>query len=444
VSDAGRTLDPAAVSRIRKGLLKRGVPTEEIDAALATGRIGLLAIDVAVIAGTPRFNRQAVAERTGVPFEVLDRLWLALGFPPADGEVIFTDSDVEAVKTLHRLLQSKLIDEETAVQFARVLGSAMSRVAEALVSAQPGMRPNEQEQLAYAEAVLPSRGSIIDETARLIDYTWRRHLQASARRAMITDPGEEGGVVQTVGFADLVGYTALSQQLSEDALSAVVDRFEELAYDVVAGAGGRVVKTIGDEVMFVVGDPVTAIHLALALSDAYADDDLLSEVRVALASGPVLAKDGDYFGPVVNLASRLVAVAYPGTVLVSSDIHDALADEAGLAWRELRPRRLKDIGTVPIWAVYREGEKSPPGATRRRFGPLRTLLAEAHMQRGDRKAIDTAVEQLIQASELGEAEARSSDTSGEPAPVSPDVSDDDRSPRDGRGDRPGGRGSRRH
>ncbi|HWW54122.1 MAG TPA: adenylate/guanylate cyclase domain-containing protein, partial [Acidimicrobiales bacterium] len=343
---------------------------------------------------------------------------------------------------LHRLLQSNLIDEETAVQFARVLGSAMSRVAEALVSAQPGMRPNEEEQLAYAEAVL-SRGSIIDDTARLIDYTWRRHLQASARRAMITDPGEDGGVVQTVGFADLVGYTALSQQLSEEALSAVVDRFEELAYDVVASTGGRVVKTIGDEVMFVVGDPLNAIHLALALSDAYADDDLLSEVRVALASGPVLAKDGDYFGPVVNLASRMVAVAYPGTVLVSSDIHDALANEPGLAWRELRPRRLKDIGTVPIWAVYRDGEKTPPGATRRRFGPLRTLLAEAHLQRGDRKAIDTAVEQLIQASELGEDEPRRSDTAGEPVSPSPGTADDP-SGGDGRGGRPGGRGSRRH
>jgi adenylate cyclase len=430
------------VSRIRKGLLKRGVPAEEIDAALATGRIGLLAIDAAVVPGAQRFSREAVAERTGVPFEVLDRLWLALGFPPADGEVIFTDSDVEAVKTLHRLLQSNLIDEETAVQFARVLGSAMSRVAEALVSAQPGMRPNEEEQLAYAEAVL-SRGSIIDDTARLIDYTWRRHLQASARRAMITDPGEDGGVVQTVGFADLVGYTALSQQLSEEALSAVVDRFEELAYDVVASTGGRVVKTIGDEVMFVVGDPLNAIHLALALSDAYADDDLLSEVRVALASGPVLAKDGDYFGPVVNLASRMVAVAYPGTVLVSSDIHDALANEPGLAWRELRPRRLKDIGTVPIWAVYRDGEKTPPGATRRRFGPLRTLLAEAHLQRGDRKAIDTAVEQLIQASELGEDEPRPSDTAGEPVSPSPGTADDP-SAGDGRGGRPGGRGSRRH
>ncbi|HWW52543.1 MAG TPA: adenylate cyclase regulatory domain-containing protein, partial [Acidimicrobiales bacterium] len=97
---SGRTLDPAAVSRIRKGLLKRGVPAEEIDAALATGRIGLLAIDAAVVPGAQRFSREAVAERTGVPFEVLDRLWLALGFPPADGEVIFTDSDVEAVKTL--------------------------------------------------------------------------------------------------------------------------------------------------------------------------------------------------------------------------------------------------------------------------------------------------------------------------------------------------------
>ncbi|HWW52304.1 MAG TPA: adenylate/guanylate cyclase domain-containing protein, partial [Acidimicrobiales bacterium] len=103
------------------------------------------------------------------------------------------------------------------------------------------------------------------------------------------------------------------------------------------------------------------------------------------ASGPVLAKDGDYFGPVVNLASRLVSVAYPGTVLVSADTHEALADDARLAWRQIRPRRLKDIGTVPLWAVYRVGDKPPPGASRRRFGPLRDLLEEAHLQRAERR-----------------------------------------------------------
>jgi len=265
-----------------------------------------------------------------------------------------------------------------------VLGSSMSRLAEALIGAQTSMRPTPEEQLGYAEAVLEGKGAILDDTAKLIEYTWRRHLQAASRRALFADPSADGASAnQAVGFADLVGYTALSQQLSEEALAAVVGRFEQLAYDVVAGAGGRVVKTIGDEVMYVVTDPSTAVHLALALADAYADDDLLSQVRVGVATGPVLARDGDYFGPVVNLASRLVAIAYPGTVLVSADIHDALMDEPELAWRELRPRRLKDIGTVPLWAVYRPGDEVPRGVSRRRFGPLRALLDEARSAVGE-------------------------------------------------------------
>ena len=384
---ADRTRE-AATARVRKELLKRRVPASDIDAAVESGRVGLLAVDTAVIGGEPRYTRVELARRAGVPAELLERLWLALGFPPPDDEATaFTDADLAAVTTLRRLLEQGLAEPEMAVQFARVLGSAMSRLAEALVSAQPGLQPTSDGQLEYAEAVLAGRGAVLDGTAKLIEYTWRRHLQAAARRGLFSDQAVGGlGALQAVGFADLVGYTALSQQLSEHALAAVVGRLEELAYDIVAAAGGRVVKTIGDEVMFVVGDPLTAVRIGLSLAEAYADDDLLSEVRVGVASGPVLARDGDYFGPVVNLASRLVGVAYPGTVLVSADTHDALAAEPDLAWRQIRPRRLKDIGTVPLWAVYRAGDKAPPGASRRRFGPLRALLEEAHLQRAERRA----------------------------------------------------------
>jgi adenylate cyclase len=180
--------------------------------------------------------------------------------------------------------------------------------------------------------------------------------------------GVDEGVrpVMAVGFADMVGFTVLSQHLGDEELAAVVARFEELAHDTVVALGGRVVKMIGDEVMFVVQSASGAAQIGLSLAEAYASDDLLSDVRVALAVGPVLVKDGDFYGPVVNLASRLVNVARPGTVLISDEFKLALEAESAenIDTRPLRTRSLKDLGRVQMWKLIRAG--SEPGADSRR------------------------------------------------------------------------------
>ena len=163
-----------------------------------------------------------------------------------------------------------------------------------------------------------------------------------------------------VGFADMVGFTLLSQHLSDDELAAVVRRFEEISHDIVTSEGGRVVKMIGDEVMFVVDSITEAARIGLALADAYSDDDLLSDVRVGLACGPVLLRDGDYFGATVNLAHRIVNIANPGTVLMSDDFQAALQLDAPeqFSARPLRPRLLKDLGRVQLWWLSRPGEEA--------------------------------------------------------------------------------------
>jgi len=392
--------------RVRKALLARGVCLENIDHAMADGRIELLAIEAKLFAGERRYTIDEVADRSGVPTQMSERLWRALGFASvAPDQAAFREADVKALTGLRKLIEQGMADPEASVQFARVLGSSMARLAEALISLQPGVRLTAEERLAYADSVLRGgHDGVLEATERLIDYTWRRHLQAAARRGMTVERAEDGVVVtgQAVGFADLVGYTALSQQLSEEALARVVSRFEELAYDIVAAAGGRVIKTIGDEVMFAADDPGVAVHIGLALAEAYADDELLSQVRVGLASGQVLAQDGDYFGPVVNLASRLVNVAYPGTVVASQEVFESVRSDPTLAWRSLRRRHLKDIGTVPIWAVHREGDVTPPGVVRRTFQPLRMLLSEASFQRAERKAVEAAVEAVLDAASAGE------------------------------------------
>jgi adenylate cyclase len=127
-----------------------------------------------------------------------------------------------------------------------------------------------------------------------------------------------------------------------------------------------VVKMIGDEVMFVVEDVREAVEIALTLSEAYSEDEALSEVRVGLAWGPTLAREADYYGPTVNLASRIVGIAFPGTVVTSDEFHAALEDDSSFSWRSLKQRRLKDIGKVSLWSVRRAGDDDGRRSARER------------------------------------------------------------------------------
>jgi adenylate cyclase len=378
-------LDPAIVDRVRRRLIEEGASADEVDAALAAGRLELLVLDRVALPGPGTYTPADLASRADLPLDLADRLWVALGFPsvPAD-EAAFGDHDLAALVTLRQLIELGVTDGGTSVQFARTIGSAMARIAEAEVSAQPVQHPSESARVVFADALLSGADEFFDRMTELLAYVYRRHLHAAARRAAFADRVDKVGTMATVavGFADLVGYTALSSQLSDDALGQLVSRFEELARDAVTAGGGRVVKMIGDEVMFVVEDVAAAARVALALADVFADDDILSDVRVGLACGHVLSQEGDYYGAVVNLASRLVNVAYPSTVVVSQAVHDALEDDDELAWRSLRSRHLKDLGSVPLWVLSRAGEELRTG--RRRFRPLRTLLSEAGFQRAER------------------------------------------------------------
>ena len=221
----------------------------------------------------------------------------------------------------------------------------------------------EVDPVLSAEAFAGVADVTIPAMAKLLEFVWRRQVAAGIQRSMMLRshglaPGQSP--VLAVGFADMVGFTLLSQHLSDEELAAVVRRFEEISHDIVTSAGGRVVKMIGDEVMFVVDSVAAAARIGLSLADAYADDDLLSDVRVGLACGPVLLRDGDYFGPTVNLAHRIVNIGNPGTVLMSDEFHTALEREAPdqFAAQALRPRLLKDLGRVQLWWCGRVGHEA--------------------------------------------------------------------------------------
>lgn len=363
----------AALVRLREVLVMRGASEEEIDRAVADGVIDLFVVDRMLVPSKRRYTRAEVAELTGVPHDTLERFWRALGFPSVDDdERAFTDLDLEAVRLFKGLQALGAADTETALQMARVIGSSMARIAEAeLVPRDLGV---EADPVLSADAFVAIADETIPAMAKLLEFVWRRQVAAAIQRSMALRshglaPGESP--VLAVGFADMVGFTLLSQHLSDDELAAVVSRFEDISHDIVTGSGGRVVKMIGDEVMFVVDSAAAAARIGLGLADAYADDDLLSDVRVGLSVGPVLLRDGDYFGPTVNFAHRITNIGNPGTVIMSDEFHEALMEQAPdeFTARPLRPRLLKDLGRVQLWWCGRPGAEadgSGAAADRRR------------------------------------------------------------------------------
>jgi adenylate cyclase len=216
---------------------------------------------------------------------------------------------------------------------------------------------------ATARAAAVKLAEIADDLEPLLIYAWRRHLSAAISR-MVTDAEpipDQPGVVRSVGFADLVSFTRLVRRLSERDLARVVQRFEALASDIITAHGGRVIKTVGDEVLFVAIGAAPAAAIALDLVEAMALDDVLPDVRVGMASGRVISRLGDVFGTTVNLASRLTAVAKPRSVLVDSGLAASLASMSGFEMTPLRRRTLRGIGPVTPWALRRAGQSGRRG-----------------------------------------------------------------------------------
>jgi adenylate cyclase len=252
-----------------------------------------------------------------------------------------------------------MIDDDLTVQMARVIGSSLARVASALIDSVDPTEPSSRRggaPIRETENFVAVAPLLLPTLLQVMDFVWRRHVHVEARARMARDHAGADPDHRAVGFADLVGFTALSQQVTAHELAAVVDRFESIAYDTVSRLGGRVVKMIGDEVMFSVPGERAAAEIALSLSEDYRDDDELSDVRVGLASGPVLHREADLYGPVVNRASRIVNIAFPGTVVCGEEIHQVLSADPTFAWKPIGSRNLKDIGKVPLYALRRIDE----------------------------------------------------------------------------------------
>lgn len=362
---------------LRRILQELGADDAEIERAAADGTLRLLAIERLMVPESARFDLDEAAKRTGLEPQLLMELWRSLGYPePRPGEAIYTETDLEILETVGDLIAANEQAEPMIVQMSRVIGASMARIASAQIDHISGSSASVdvtgQPPILDDDRVVEGIGSLLPVLPRVFEAVWRRHLQAAARRRMLAVAGDEQ-TSAVVGFADLVGFTALSQQVTDTELAVIVSQFENLAFDVITAKGGRVVKMIGDEVMFAAADPTVGAEIALSLVEGTRDSDELSDVRVGMAYGPVLERESDLYGSVVNLASRATVLAYPGTVVVGSAVAEQLADDPAYVLRSMRPRYLKDIGRVSLY-VLRRAEQAPPGPFTRRRQALRDAV----------------------------------------------------------------------
>ena len=306
-----------------------GADEAAIAAADTTGHLPGLAADL-VLARDEALTAADVAERMGVPVDDVVGVWRSLGVGVPDASArIFTEADAvltERILAFHHLVAN-------GDELLRVVGSGIGRIADAAIAA---YIQTVEDALARSDArpIDFARESAVTAQAALgvgdgFGSLFRHHLRDAVHRQRLSQAGvaERALARLAVGFVDLVGFTALSRTLGPRQLIELLADFETRAFELATEHGSRVVKQIGDEIMFVALEPAAVCSTALALMEGYGDAGV--KPRGGLAFGEVVTRHGDYFGSVVNLASRLTELAIPGEVLLTPEVAAAVGPDAG-------------------------------------------------------------------------------------------------------------------
>jgi adenylate cyclase len=309
---------------IIRWLEDRGSTVDDVCSALRDPEIpGLIRSAI----GTDRrpMSLRQISVETDVPIDIVREVRLAAGLEPVDDDaVVYESSDTSAFETLRLGLQ--MFSREEMMAFIRVVGSSMGRVADAAQSLFHGEVERHLIASGDPSSVLVRRTveaqNLAMELSSVLHMMMRQHLDQSvqrARQAYMATSRADLMAPMVVGFVDLVGFTSRSVELDAESLADLVTRFEAMANDTITTLGGRLVKLIGDEVMFVAVAPEDGVRIADSLLREFGSTPDLTP-RGGMAYGPVLARAGDYFGSNVNLAARLVDQAVPGEILLTDDL----------------------------------------------------------------------------------------------------------------------------
>ena len=337
-----------ALQRVLGELKAAGVDDEVLVEAANEGLEALqgLVARYLTFPGARRYTAPEVYAKAGVDEDYTRALWRAMGFANVpDDKKAFTERDIEALQIATRLFERAGLERAVALQQARTMGLAVARVAFANQDVIADFM-SEPDAVKRAEGAIARAEDALPALDKLLVYMYRRHLAAATEQQLLMAGSQEGAVAMSVGFADLSRFTSVSRELETGELAALVEGFNAEASDVIVQSGGRLVKTIGDEVMFSSHEAGQSASIALELLDAVSPDKGYPPLRVGLATGDVIAREGDLFGPTVNLANRLVVVARPGTILIDRETKDALAEDARFEVSPIAHRHLKGVGRV--------------------------------------------------------------------------------------------------
>ena len=293
-------------------------------------------IQETLLGGPPTLTMPELAERAGTTVEMARRFWRGMGYANvADDAPTFTEADVQSLRSWTELLAIGLIDEDTMLSLLRAQSYNADRLAlwqfEAAVESQ--MRLKDLEDTAARLAVMNALPRYADFGVEQLDYTWRRRMASlaerieseTAQRALEPEQGDILPLPRALGFVDMVAFTSRARQLGSRGLAELVQGFEFTARDVIAANGARVVKTVGDAVLYIADDLLTAARVSLTMVEAIRANPLLLPVRGSLVWGRVVSRSGDIFGPAVNLASRLIDVAPKDSVYMDETTAALLA-----------------------------------------------------------------------------------------------------------------------
>jgi adenylate cyclase len=339
--------------KLLEHLLDDGFSEQELTNAVRENRLALLPVD-RVLGGT--FTAKEIEERTGLPAATMVRIRRQHGLPEAKpDDRVFSDEDVDAARSMKLFIDAGF-DQERIDEITRVLGESMGRLSATITAAfaETFLKPGASEQdvatrfAGLAEQLTPAFGPILIAG-------FKAHLRDSVERGMLGLAELEAGDIAdsqelAVCFADLVGFTRLSGQVEVGELGTIAGRLATLAASVTEPPV-RLVKTIGDAAMFVSPEPGALVDVALALVEAFEQEELPS-LRAGMAFGTALIRAGDYYGNPVNVASRVTGVARPGSVLATREIRDAAQD--AFAWSAAGRHKLKGVsGPTPLFRARR-------------------------------------------------------------------------------------------
>ncbi|HEV7733087.1 MAG TPA: adenylate/guanylate cyclase domain-containing protein [Candidatus Binatia bacterium] len=324
-------------------LTARGITIEQMVRAHRETSLTGLAGDLA-LEPERRITAAELGERLGISADEVMALSLSAGLKVSAHDLAYTEHDVPLFATFRG--GGSMFGEIATRRFVHTVGAALATVAEAAVSlfqinVEGPMRASGVSELELAQQNLRATQSL-EQVQAIMRGLFRPHVEAAIRRFREAGPRSDIGMARmTIGFIDMVGFTPLAHRVSTAELREVVERFEETAHEVVTTRDGRLVKLIGDEVMFVTREPGAACDIALTLIERFAGDPSVKP-RGGLATGDLLVRGGDYYGPIVNLAARVAQLAVPHELLVTQEVA-AHAVPTGLRFEPAGRRAVKGL-----------------------------------------------------------------------------------------------------